>query len=332
MRKLGNLLALTQNETLKVWKKKRFAVIVLILLVLIPVFVYAQMKISQSSQSKYKDDWRAELQSRISDNTRALGSDRIPEEWKQWRRALVQQLQYYLDHDVNPQTPNAVTFTKSFLVNAVNLFIPLMVLAIASDLVSSERSSGTIKMLLTRPVRRWRVLTSKLMALTLYVSLIVVTTIALCYLISGLVFGYGGWDAPVFVGFKVNGAQVDTANVHAVTQGVYMLMQAGLVWFSAMVVAAIALMVSVLVRSTAASFVTMMATIIAGTILSAMASSWTSAKYLFNVNLELSAYLRGTPPPIEGMTLGFSLAVLGIWGALALAASYFVFTRQDIMN
>ncbi len=329
---MGNLLALTQNETLKVWKKKRFAVIVLILLVLIPVFVYAQMKISQSSQSKYKDDWRAELQSRISDNTRALGSDRIPEEWKQWRRALVQQLQYYLDHDVNPQTPNAVTFTKSFLVNAVNLFIPLMVLAIASDLVSSERSSGTIKMLLTRPVRRWRVLTSKLMALTLYVSLIVVTTIALCYLISGLVFGYGGWDAPVFVGFKVNGAQVDTANVHAVTQGVYMLMQAGLVWFSAMVVAAIALMVSVLVRSTAASFVTMMATIIAGTILSAMASSWTSAKYLFNVNLELSAYLRGTPPPIEGMTLGFSLAVLGIWGALALAASYFVFTRQDIMN
>lgn len=329
---MGNLLALTQNETLKVWKKKRFAVIVLILLVLIPVFVYAQMKISQNAQNKYKDDWRAELQSRISDNTRALSSDRIPEEWKQWRRALVQQLQYYLDHDVNPQTPNAVTFTKSFLDNAVNLFIPLMVLAIASDLVSSERSSGTIKMLLTRPVRRWRILTSKLMALTLYVSLIIVTTIALCYLISGLVFGYRGWEEPVFVGFRVNGAQVDTANVHAVTQGVYVLMQAGLVWFAAMVVAIIALMVSVLLRSTAASFVTMMATIIAGTILSAMASSWTSAKYLFNVNLELSAYLRGTPPPIEGMTLGFSLAVLGIWGAAALFASYFVFTRQDVMN
>jgi len=329
---LANLLALVQNETLKVWKKKRFAVIVLILLILIPVFVYAQMKIAQTNEKQFKGDWRANLQDRISDNTRALSSDRIPEEWKQWRRALVQQLQYYLDHDVNPQTPNAVTFTKQFIDNAVNLFIPLMVLAIASDLVSSERSTGTIKMLLTRPVRRWRILLSKLLTLSLYVSLIIVTTIALCYLISGLIFGYSGWDAPVFVGFQVNGAEVDTANVHAVTQGVYLLMQSGLVWFSAMIVAIIGLMVSVLVRSTAASFVTMMATIIAGSILSAMASSWTNAKYLFNVNLELSSYLRGTPPPIEGMTLGFSLAVLGIWGIGALFVSFFVFTRQDILN
>ncbi|MBO9596206.1 MAG: ABC transporter permease, partial [Cohnella sp.] len=196
----------------------------------------------------------------------------------------------------------------------------------------SERSTGTIKMLLTRPVRRWRILLSKLLTLSLYVSLIIVTTIALCYLISGFIFGYSGWDAPIFVGFQVNGAEVNTANVHAVTQGVYLLMQSGLVWFSAMVVAIIGLMVSVLVRSTAASFVTMMATIIAGTILSAMASSWTNAKYLFNVNLELSSYLRGTPPPIEGMTLGFSLAVLGIWGIGALIVSFFVFTRQDILN
>lgn len=329
---MANLLALVQNETLKVWKKKRFAVIVLILIILIPVFVYAQMKIAQTNEKQFKGDWRANLQDRISDNTRALSSDRIPEEWKKWRRALVQQLQYYLDRDVNPQTPNAVTFTKQFMDNAVSLFIPLMVLAIASDLVSSERSTGTIKMLLTRPVRRWRILLSKLLTLSLYVSLIVVTTIALCYLISGLIFGYSGWEEPVFVGFQVNGAEVDTANVHAVAQGVYLLMQSGLVWFSAMVVAVIALMVSVLVRSTAASFVTMMATIIAGTILSAMASSWTNAKYLFNVNLELSAYLRGTPPPIEGMTLGFSLAVLGIWGIGALFVSFFVFTRQDILN
>jgi len=329
---LVNLLALIRNETVKVWKKKRFAVVVLILLILIPVFVYAQMKIAQNSADKFQEDWRSELQSRITDNTNALSSNRIPEEWKQWRKALVQQLQYYLDHDINPQTPNAVTFTRTFMDNAVTLFIPLMVLAIASDLVSSERSTGTIKMLLTRPVRRWRILFSKLATLTLYVSLILVVTVLLCYAISGLVFGYTGWGEPVFVGFQIRGADVDTTNVHAITQGVYLLMQTGLIWFSAMVVAVIALMVSVLVRSTAASFVTMMATIIAGTILANMASSWKSAKYLFNVNLELSGYLRGTPPPIEGMSLGFSLAVLGIWAAAALIVSFTVFTKQDILN
>ncbi|WP_123040727.1 ABC transporter permease [Cohnella candidum] len=326
------MLPLIQNETIKVWKKKRFAVVLLILLILIPVFVYAQMKIAQNSAEKFKGDWRAELQNRITDNTRALGSDRIPEEWKKWRRALVQQLQYYLDHDINPQSPNAVTFTRGFMDNAVTMFIPLMVLAIASDLVSGERSTGTIKMLLTRPVKRWRILASKLVTLTLYVSLIIVCTIALCYLISGLVFGYKGWGEPIFVGFQVSGANVYTATVHAVPQYLYLLMQGGLIWFASMVVAILALMVSVLVRSTAASFVTMMAAIIAGAILTNMASSWHSAKYLFNVNLELTSYLQGTPPPIEGMTLGFSLAVLGIWALAALGVSFAVFTKQDILN
>lgn len=324
-------LELIRNETIKVWKKKRFAVIVLILLVLVPVFVYAQMKIAQNSAGKYTD-WRAELRQRIADNTNALSSDRIPEEWKKWRQALVQQLQYYLDHDVNPNTPNAVRFTNTFLQNAVGMFIPLMVLAIASDIVSSERSGGTIKLLLTRPVRRWRVLMSKLVALTLYVSLILVATAVVSYLLSGLVFGYGGWREPVFTGFRLQGSNVDTTFVHAVSQGVYMLMQLGLVWFSAMTVAVIAFMVSVLVRSTAASLVTMMAAVISGSILANMASSWHSAKYLFNVNLDLTVYLQGTPPPIEGMSLGFSLLVLGVWALAAIGISFAVFTRQDILS
>lgn len=323
-------LELIRNETIKVWKKKRFAVIVLILLVLVPVFVYAQMKIAQNSASKFTD-WRAELRQRITDNTNALSSDRIPEEWKKWRIALVQQLQYYLDRDVNPNTPNAVRFTNTFLQNAVGLFIPLMVLAVASDIVSSERSGGTIKMLLTRPVRRWRILAAKLVTLTLYVSLILVATAAVSYLVSGLVFGYGGWREPVFVGFRLLGANVDTSSVHAVPQGVFMLMQLGLVWFSAMTVAIIAFMVSVLVRSTAASLVTMMAAVISGSILANMASSWHTAKYLFNVNLDLSVYLQGSPPPIEGMTLGFSLIVLGVWALTAIGVSFAVFTRQDIL-
>lgn len=323
-------LELIRNETVKVWKKKRFAVILLILLVLVPVFVYAQMKIAQNSEDKFTD-WRAELRQRIADNTNALSSDRIPEEWKKWRLALVQQLQYYLDRDVNPNTTNAIRFTNTFLQNAVGLFIPLMVLAVASDIVSSERSGGTIKMLLTRPVRRWRILAAKLVTLTLYVSLILVATAAVSYLISGLVFGYGGWREPVFVGFRLLGSDMDTTGVHAVTQGAYMLMQLGLVWFSAMTVAVIAFMVSVLVRSTAASLVTMMAAVISGSILANMASSWHSAKYLFNVNLDLSVYLQGSPPPIEGMTLGFSLAVLGAWALAAVGVSFAVFTRQDIL-
>lgn len=326
-----SLMPLIQNEMLKVWKKKRFFVIVLILLALIPIFTYAELKVVQNNEAKFAD-WRNQVLQQITDFENTLSSDRIPEEWKRSRRAAVQQLQYYLDHDVNPSAPNGATFTRSFLDNAVTLFIPMLVLALGADIVSSERTSGTIKMLLTRPVKRWKVLLCKLIVLTLYVSLTIVMTALLCYLLSGLFFGYSGWTMPVFTGFQMIGSTIDPSHAHAVPQWIYIWMQSGLAWFSAMTVALLAFMASVLIRSTTASIVTMMAAVITGTILSGMTSSWTSAKYLFAVNLKLTAYLDGSPPPIEGMSLPFSLAVLAIWGIVAVVLSFGVFTKQDILN
>lgn len=327
-----NLLPLIRNECLKIIKKKRFFVVLLILFILVPMFTYAQMRIAERSQNKFHSDWRLEVQQQITDNQNSLSSDRIPEEWKSYRRIFVQQLQYYLDHDVNPNEPSGVTFTREFLDNSVTLFIPLLIMAIASDLVSGERTTGTIKMLLTRPVKRWKVLLSKLAALMMFVSLIVLSVFVISYLISGLAFGYKGFNVPVFTGFQIKGDTVDMSTVHSVPQWKYLLMQGGLIWFVSIVVALLAFMVSVLVRSTAASIVVMMAALIAGTILTNMASAWTTAKYLFMVNLGLTGYLAGTPAPIEGMTLPFSMGVLAVWGIISVIISFAVFTKRDILN
>ncbi len=329
---MSNILPLIQNECIKIIKKKRFHVVLLILLILVPIFTYAQMKSSELSRDKFNGDWRLELQQQITDNQNSLGSDRIPEEWKKYRLIFVQQLQYYLDHNVNPKEPNGVTFTREFMDNSINLFIPLLIMAIASDIVSGERTTGTIKMLLTRPVKRWKVLLSKMITMIMFVSLIIFSTFAISYLISGAFFGYVGFNIPVFTGFQISGSNVDMSAVHAVPQWEYLLMQCGLIWFVAVTVALLAFMVSVLVKSTAASIVVMMAALIAGTILTNMASAWTSAKYLFMVNLQLTNYLAGTPAPIEGMNLNFSLIVLGIWALVSVVVSFTVFTKRDILN
>lgn len=324
---------LVKNEVLKIIKKRRFLVVILVLAVLIPIFTFAQLKVAQNAEKQFgTSDWRVTTQQQIYDYTNRLGSARVPEEWKKFMTVQVQQLQYYLDKDINPRAPSGVTFTIGFLTETVSLFLPLLVLSIASDLVSGERSGGTIKMLLTRPVLRWKILASKFITLLLFVSLIIVITMAMSYLISGFVFGYGGWDMPVLTGFQVEGTDLNTAYVHTIDQWLFLIMQGGLAWFSVMTVACLALMVSVLVRSTAASIVIMMASIIAGLILANIASSWESAKYLFMVNLDLPNYLSGQLPPIEGMTLPFSMTVLAIWAIGSLIVSFTVFTKQDILN
>jgi len=330
---LNNLVQLVKNECIKMIKKKRFYVVVLILLALIPMFTYAQMRVAENVQKQYgTTDWRAEQRDRITNWSRTLGSARASEEWKRNAQVQIQLAEYYLEKDINPTEPNAVTFTREFAKNAISLFIPLIVMVIAADIVSSEFSTGTMKLLLTRPVSRWKILLSKLITLIFFVSLIVFATGLISYLISGVVFGYGGWDMPALIGFQIVGTEVDSTYVQAVDQWVFIWMQFGLVWFVGVIVAMLSMMLSVLIRSTAAGMGVMLAVLISGTILMSMVSSWETAKYLFMVNLRLTDYLSGSLPPIQGMSLGFSLTVLSIWGLASLIVSFAVFTRRDVYN
>ncbi|OLS36870.1 ABC transporter permease [Bacillus sp. MRMR6] len=322
---------LIQNEMMKLIAKKRLIVIGIIIAVLVALFTYAQFKQVQTQREKLgTDDWRTILQQQIIDQQNRLGSNRLSDEWRKQIQISLQQNQYYLDHDINPSEPGAPTFMRIFLENSIELFIPLMVMVIASDLVSSEHSQGSIKLLLTRPVKRWKVLLSKYVTLILAISLIVAMAGIISYLISGLVFGYEGWNAPVVTGFTVTEAGIDTSNVKLLDLWQFLMMDFGLVWFVAVVVGTLSFMLSVLIKSTAAGMGVMLAALISGAILNNMVSSWESAKYFFMVNLRLTNYMSGSPPPIEGMTLLFSLMVLFVWWLAALFVSFFVFTRKDI--
>jgi ABC-2 type transport system permease protein len=325
------LINLVHNEMIKLIAKKRLLVVGLILGMLISMFTYAQFQEAERARERLgTEDWRTVLQQRIIDTQNRLSSSRISDEWRDQLKIRVTQQQYYLDHNINPSEPGAPTFVRGFVENSLNLLLPLMIMVVAADLVSSEYSQGTVKLLLTRPVKRWRILLSKYITLILSVSFIILLFGFLSYLISGLVFGFRGWTAPVLTGFTVEGGELSTAGVHLIPQWQYILKEFGLAWFVSLVVGTLSFMLSVLVKSTAAGMGLMLAFLISGTILSNMVGSWETAKYFFMVNLELIDYLEGSSPPIEGMTLGFSLLVLAVWGAAALLISFVTFTRQDI--
>lgn len=326
------MIGLIYNEMLKMVRKKRIYVICLILIVLIPIFTYAQYTNLQNTIKQLgTSDWRTVLQQRIIDQQNRLASSRVPEEWKAMVKINIQQMQYYLENDINPAAPGAPTFMREFIQQSVGLFLPLLVVILASDIVSSEHSNGTIKLLLTRPVPRWKILFSKYIALLLSISFMLLATGIFCYLISGIIFGYKGWNLPVITGFEERNGQLLTDNVHILPQWQYILMAFGLAWFSCISVGTIAFMVSVLLRSTAASMGTMLAAVISGGLLVQLAPTWNEVKYFAFTNLQLTNYLSGAPTMVEGMSLPFSLTVLSIWSLLSLVIAFIVFTRRDIL-
>ncbi len=319
------------NEWIKLSGKKRLLVILLIIAALVGIFTFAQYQAALEFEKRFGNvDWREALELRIDGWESRMKSPRVSEEDIRELSLRIAQNQYYLDNDINPAETGAPTFVRNLIENSTNLLLPLLVMIIAADLVSSEHSAGTIKVLLTRPVRRWKILLSKYVTLMMAVSLIVFLFTALAVTISGAVFGFAGWDAPVLTGFSSSDGELLTNAVRSIPQWLYIVLEVGLAWAVCMTVATISFMLSVIIRSTAAGMGVMLAALIAGLILQELVASWDSAKYLFMVNLELIDYLEEAVPPIAGMTLEFSLTVLAVWSAAALLVSFAVFTRRDV--
>src|SRR6185369_14329421 len=189
---------------------------------------------------------------------------------------------------IDPDRQTGPLFARAFAALASGLLLPLLVTVLAADLVSSETRAGTIKMLLTRPVARWKIFASKLGAMAIFATLLVAAAALLSWLIGGVAFGWAGFGAPMLTGFRAGNGTVDLGAVRIAPLWLDTLAAFGLVWVSALTTGAIAVTFSTLFRSTAASMGTLFALIASGTLLGQMATDWEPTRWLFVTNLPLA--------------------------------------------
>jgi ABC-2 type transport system permease protein len=333
------LLKLVENEVTKILLKKKLLLISGILLVLISLFAYGEnykynntiSRFTKSNEQTQNYDWKGLVNQEISDLTDRLNRSDNMKLNKNSTSIEIERLQYYLDNDINPITPNAAKFTINFMNQAIFLFLPLLVIILAGDIVSGEFSSKTIKFLLTRAVPRWKILLSKYIAILIMTTLMIIETAAICILVATIIFHAGGWYEPVATGFKVVSEKLDASNIIKIYQWQNAIVVYSLGWFSMIAIASISFMVSVLVRSTSTSIGVMMASLITGSFLQFFLYDWPLIKYYFAINLNLSKYLKGSYEIIPGMSFKFSIVVLCAWICLSLIVSFSVFTKQDVL-
>src|SRR5947199_8138803 len=244
------LIPLVQNETLKILRRRRFAVVVGILFAILAMVTYSQYR-----QLKFRANrnWRAEIQQRVASFQNTLRRGRINETWARSLRAEINRLQFYLDHDIEPDRPTAPLFVRNFANVAGFLLLPLLIAILGSDIVSAENAEGTDKLLLTRPVRRWKILTSKLATLWIFATLTLLCGALLSYSVSAPVLPRAGWTAPTFTGFQVTRGAFSFDAVRQLPLWKDTLIAYGLEWFAHPCVASIPLLLSVLFHSSAST-------------------------------------------------------------------------------
>lgn len=300
---------------------------------MISAFSYGQTReqLSKRMGISITDDWRKLAEQQLIEMKNRLDNPYTDERRKSYTMVRMEQLKYNLANNINPIDISSSKFTTRFIEQAIFLFIPLLIIMLSADIVSGEASDGTIKLLLTRRVPRWKILLSKYIALIIMIIIVLLMSFVISVAVSGLFFGYGGWMAPVATGFTLVGDRLDSSGVMNVPQYLYTLMVYSLAFYVSIVTGTISFMISVLVRSTAVSIGIMMSALIAGTFMGYFLSDWELTRYMFMVNLRLTDYLSGSFTPIAGMTMFFSVAVLGVWAVLALVISFIYFIKQDML-
>lgn len=332
------MIALTRNELLKMLLKKKMLLILFFLLTFVSLFSYGQQYAYERNLEQFEaetgeelPDWRDLADRRLDDLESRRANESIPENVRASFDREIQQLTYFIDNDINPITPTAFSFNTEFAEQGIVLFIPLLVIILAADLVSGEFSNRTVKILLTRAVPRWKILLSKFLALFMMTTILVFLVAVLSTLVSFLFFGEWGINEPVLTGFTLSEGTLMSDSTILISRWRYTILIYSLVWFVSIVIASITLMVSVLVDSSSSAIGILMAALIGGQFLQFFLADWELVQYFFVTNLDLPRYLTGSFQPVEGMTLTFSILTLAVWAVLSLIIGFVQFSRRDVL-
>jgi ABC-2 type transport system permease protein len=201
------------------------------------------------------------------------------------------------------------------------LLVTIFTVVIAAGGVAEEFTSGTIKLLLIRPWSRSKILLSKYISIMQFAILLAVLLFASTMLVNWICFGINASPevSPTFVG-------AEGSNPIA-----YMLKYYGLTLISLVVTVTLAFMLSTVFRSSGlaigmALFLLLGVNSFIG-LIAMLDYKWID--YLLFVHLNLTQYLEGSPMR-EGMTLGYSLGVLGVYYAIFIALTWYIFNKRDV--
>lgn len=297
-------------------------------------------------------DWRESLKTQIEQIKQAMADSDDPNNKggldKEQLRIQLIKAEYELKNNIKPENMGDVTATACMnslfeVLGAIFLIVGIMVFA--ADMVSGEFTPPTMKVLLTQPVTRGKILLSKFIAVTISVIVLIIGVQLVSYLIMGLAFSFGNSMFPVAVGTKY------ALSAHSFTNGVPDLVAVYgssyiipmwkyityLFLFEALFIVActaFAFMLSTIFKSSMVSVATGAVVSIALTIFQGLPALQKLLPYVITTYGNFSGVITSNiimNTRNTNNTPLFSCMVLVGWIVICYAISHIVFTKRDVL-
>ncbi|MBK7498450.1 MAG: ABC transporter permease subunit [Ignavibacteriales bacterium] len=214
-------------------------------------------------------------------------------------------------------------FVSYFIMMSLVVHIPFLITLVAGDLLAGEASAGTYRMLITRPISRNQIVTSKFLAGIIYTSLLIIWLAFTSLVLGTIILGTG---------------ELLVAN----NQGIIVFAKDDILWrflfayayatLSMSVVASLAFLFSALVENAIGPIISTMAVIIVFLILSAIPVEFIQSIKPFLFTSYLLDWMLMFKNPIDSIEILKSVSILFTHVIVFYFIALFIFKRKDILT
>gem|GEM_PF-2212616 len=306
--------------------KKHFAkkLIILYIIVIFVAVLGSALYLSISPETAPQgDNWAFYLEMVIEQNEADLANPALFMD-EMSRQALIAEnarLRFFVENDIRPFSDRSASNLLLFI-NSLFILILVITMVVASRLISDETSKSKSSNLMTLPVKRWKILTAK-MIIILMTALIAGLIMFLSSIFVGWAFfGFDSFSTP-FVSYM--GGELQVMNI--LLRSLYQL------FFNFLALAFCSILVVflgiILKNGTLASIISIGSYLLGSIVVfSFYTLSW--IRFLPFPNLNFHLYLVDAGMPIADMTPTFSALILIAYKIPMLVATFWVFQKQDI--
>ena len=208
------------------------------------------------------------------------------------------------------------------------IFLIVVVVMIAGTIVSEEFNKGTIKLLLVKPYTRTQILLSKFLTVLIISAFVIVSTILMQILVGGILFGFESLFEPVVV-YNLSTNSIQEMNIFAYL-GIQTLTQLPII----ILLATLAFAISTIFSNSALAITVSLLGYMGASIINQLAIAYNLSfmKYFVTMNWDLSQYLFGGLPYMEGMNLITSIIICVIYLLIMLIPTFIIFKKRNIKN
>ena len=235
---------------------------------------------------------------------------------------------YILDTKIDINNQESLKGMIQNFISQYGILIVVIIVMIAGTIVSEEFNKGTIKLLLVKPYSRKKILLSKFITSIIILVFTIAILLIMELIVGGIIFGFDSLSEPV-VRYNFNTQSIQELNVF-VYLGIQILAQLSML----ILLLTLAFAISTIFANNALAITIALLGYMSGMVINQLIILYNlkPMKYFVTMNWDLTQFLFGNLPYMEGMTLVGSTVIDILYLAIMLIPTFIIFKRKNIKN